>query len=317
MPEQRPHKWLSAGLALAAALVMTTTASAEQRLKTVATFSILADFVRNVGGDLVEVKSLVGPNGNSHVYTPTPADAQALAGAQVIFMNGLGFEGWMSRLIAAAGTRATVVTATNGIQPIKRGGSAEAHGSTHREDGHDDGARANDPHAWQSVTNAKIYVDNIRNALIAADPERRTTYEANATAYLTKLDMLDAEIRSAIDRIAPDRRRVVTPHRAFEYFGQAYGVTFFAPESASIEANAAARDVAALIERIKRDRIAAVFLENVSDPRLLERISHESGAKVGGTLFSDALSDPDGPAPTYIELMRHNLRQFIAVLPTS
>jgi zinc/manganese transport system substrate-binding protein len=287
-----------------AALFIAAPARAQDRLKIIASFSILGDLVKNVGGDRVEVATLVGPNGNAHVYAPSPGDAKKVADAKLVFVNGLGFEGWLERLVKASGTKAPIVIATKGIKPIERAGE-------HDHD-HDHG-RA-DPHAWQSVANAKIYVANIRDALIAADPAGKDAYLANAAAYLAKLDALEREVREVIAKIPADRRRVITSHNAFGYFQNAYGVNFIAPQGVSTEAEASAKDVAAIIAQIKKQKAAAVFLENVTDPRLVEQIARETGAKVGGTLYSDALTDDKGGATTYIDLIRHNLRQLASAL---
>jgi zinc/manganese transport system substrate-binding protein len=286
------------------ALFVAASVRAQDRLKVIASFSILGDLVKNVGGDRVEVGTLVGPNGNAHVYAPSPADAKKVADAKLVFVNGLGFEGWLERLVKASGTKAPIVIATKGIKPLERAGD-------HDHD-HDHG-RA-DPHAWQSVANAKIYVANIRDALIAADPAGKDAYLANAAAYLAKLDALEREVREVIAKIPADRRRVITSHNAFGYFQNAYGVNFIAPQGVSTEAEASAKDVAAIIAQIKKQKAAAVFLENVTDPRLVEQIARETGAKVGGTLYSDALTDDKGDATTYIDLIRHNLRQLASAL---
>jgi zinc/manganese transport system substrate-binding protein len=276
----------------------------KEKPKVVATFSILADLAKNVGGDRVEVSSLVGPDGDAHVYAPTPADGRRLADAALVVANGLKLEGWMGRLIRSSGTKARIVEAAKGVLPIK----AEEHG-------HDHGGHAEvNPHAWQSVANAKIYVANIRDGLIAADPAGKASYEANAAAYLARLDELDAEIRAAVGRIPRDRRKIITSHDAFGYFQKAYGIAFVAPQGVSTEAEASAKDVGRIIQQIRRERIPAVFLETITDPRLAERIAKESGAKVGGRLYSDALSAPDGPAGTYIDMMRHNIRALGAAL---
>jgi zinc/manganese transport system substrate-binding protein len=287
-----------------AALFVTPGARAQDRLNVIASFSILGDFVKNVGGDRVEVATLVGPNGNAHVYAPSPGDAKKVADAKLVFVNGLGFEGWLERLVKASGTKAPIVVATKGIKPLERAGE-------HDHD-HDHG-RA-DPHAWQSVANAKIYVANIRDALIAADPAGKDAYLANAAAYLAKLDALERDVREVIAKIPADRRRVITSHSAFGYFQDAYGVNFTAPQGVSTEAEASAKDVAAIIAQIRKQKAAAVFLENVTDPRLVQQIARETGAKVGGTLYSDALTDDKGDATTYVDLIRHNVRQLASAL---
>jgi zinc/manganese transport system substrate-binding protein len=285
-----------------AALMLATPARAQDRLPVVASFSILGDFVKNVCGDRVAVESLVGPNGNAHVYAPSPSDAKKVADAKLVFVNGLGFEGWLERLVKASGTKAPVVVATNSIKPLERSGDHD----------HDHG-RA-DPHAWQSVANAKVYVANIRDALIAADPAGKEAYVANAAAYLAKLDALEREVREVMAKIRADRRRVITSHNAFGYFQDAYGVNFIAPQGVSTEAEASAKDIAAIISQIKKQKVAAVFLENVTDPRQMQQIAQETGAKVGGMLYSDALTDANSDAPTYIDLIRHNLRQLASAL---
>jgi zinc/manganese transport system substrate-binding protein len=305
---EKEHAVLTRRQALAATalatLLIAPCARAQDRLNVIASFSILGDFVKNVGGDRVEVATLVGPNGNAHVYAPSPGDAKKVADAKLVFVNGLGFEGWLERLVKASGTKAPIVVATKGVKPLER---VADHGHDH------DHGRA-DPHAWQSVANAKIYVTNIRDALIAADPAGRDAYLANAAAYLAKLDALERDVREVIAKVPADRRRVITSHSAFSYFQDAYGIDFTAPQGVSTEAEASAKDVAAIIARIKKQKAAAVFLENVTDPRLVEQISRETGAKVGGTLYSDALTDDKGDATTYIDLFRHNLRQLAAAL---
>jgi zinc/manganese transport system substrate-binding protein len=263
----------------------------QAQLRGVATFSILGDLVKNVGGERAEVATLVGPNGDVHVYAPTPADARILATTNLVFVNGLGLEGWLDRLIAASASKASVIVASSGIAP------------RNMADAHDPNRVVSDPHAWQSVANAKIYVVNIRDGLSAADPSGKEFYQVNATAYLAKLDALDREIKAEIAEISADRRKIVTTHDAFGYFGDAYGIEFIAPEGLSTDAEPSARDVAKIIARIKNP---TVFMENIADPRLMQRIAAETGAKIGGTLYSDALSPPDGPAGTYIDMMRHN-----------
>ena len=264
-------------------------------LPVVASFSILGDFVREVGGGGVDVSTIVGPNGDAHVYEPTPADGRKLARARLVFVNGLGFEGWIDRLIAASKTSARIVTASAGVAP------------RHGEEGLD-------PHAWQDVANARRYVENIRDALIAADPARAALYRTNAAAYLAKLDALDREITAALAAIPPARRRIVSTHDAFGYFSARYGLEFIAPQGVSTEAEASARDIARIIDAVKREKVAAVFLENIADPRLAESIAAQTGAKIGGTLFSDALSDAKGPAPNYIEMVRHNVKELTDAL---
>jgi zinc/manganese transport system substrate-binding protein len=297
-------------LIAAAVATFASSAYAQEKLPVVATFSILGDIVSNVGGDRVAVKTLVGPNGDAHVYSPSPADAKTLADAKVIVTNGLGFEGWLARLVKSSNSKAPNIVASNGIKPRKLAGKhSHGHGHSHGHS-HADG----DPHAWQSVANVKVYVANIRDGLIAADPAGKATYEANAAAYLAKLDALDREVRETIARIPPERRKIITTHDAFGYFKDAYGVDFIAPQGVSTDSEASAWDVARIITQVKKQKIPAIFMENISDTRLLTRIASETGAKVGGTLYSDALTDEKGPAPTYIDLIRHNIRTLSAAL---
>ena len=287
-------------LGLAAGVVLPLPAFAQEKLPVVASFSILGDFVREIGGERVAVTTLVGPDGDAHVYSPTPADAKTVAGAKLVVVNGLKFEGWLTRLIKSSGTKATVATATTGITALKM---ADDHGHGHSHGGED-------PHAWQSVANARLYVGNVRDALIAADPAGKATYEANAASYQTKLDALEAEIKAAVARIPADRRKAITSHDAFGYFAKAYGIAFIAPQGVSTEAEASAKDVARIIRQIKAQKVPAVFLENITNPRLAEQIARESGAKIGGRLYSDALSGADGPAGTYIAMMKYNISQI-------
>ncbi|MXQ12809.1 metal ABC transporter substrate-binding protein [Microvirga makkahensis] len=294
---------LACSLALTG-MSMPAAAQPPEKLKVVATFSILGDLVRHVGGERVEVTTLVGPNGDAHVYAPTPADGRRLTEARIVFTNGLKFEGWIDRLIKSSGTRATKVEAAKGAKLIE--GDDDHHGHDH-----DHGI---DPHAWQDIGNARIYVANIRDALIAADVGGKAAYESNAAAYLSKLDTLEAEVKGLVANIPEARRRIITSHDAFRYFGHAYGIAFVSPQGVSTEAEASAKDVARIIQQIRREKIAAVFVENVSDARLMERIAKETGARIGERVYSDALSEPDGPAGTYIDMMRHNIKAFSAAL---
>jgi zinc/manganese transport system substrate-binding protein len=291
--------------ALAAALVVTPAAAQDMRpnrIKAVATISIIGDLARNVGGDRIEVATLVGPNGDAHVYSPTPGDAKELAAANIVFVNGLGLEGWMTRLVTASGSKAPMVVVSTGVAP-------------RRMPDEDNPARmATDPHAWQSIADAKIYVANIRDGLAAVDPAGTAVYDANAQAYLGKLDDLEKEVTAAIAGIPADRRKIITTHDAFGYFGAAYGMSFIAPEGLATDADPSAKDVARIITQIRKRKIPAVFLENVADPRLMQQIARETGARLGGKLYSDALSEPAGPAGTYIDMMRHNVREFAKAL---
>lgn len=294
-----------ASVALLAGLVAGGPAAAGEPLKVVASFSILGDMVAEVGGDLVEVRTLVGPNGDAHVYAPTPADARETAGASLVVVNGLGFEGWLDRLVEASGYSGPVAIASEGVVPIsvseEHAGEEE---TAHGEPDHHHGDI--DPHAWQSVANAGIYVKNIVAALCSADATDCPAFEANGAAYLAELDALDVSIKAGVAAIPADRRKVITTHDAFGYFAREYGIAFMAPQRVSTESEASAGAVASLIKQIRDEGVTAIFLENISDPRLVEQIASETGVEPGGELYSDALSQPDGPAATYVEMMRHN-----------
>jgi zinc/manganese transport system substrate-binding protein len=273
----------------------------------VASFSILGDMTARVGGDRVAVTTLVGPDGDAHVYEPTPDDVRAVAAARLLVVNGLGFEGWMDRLAGASGYAGPVVVASKGVAPreIVEEEHADAEGHDHH---------GIDPHAWQDVANAVTYVRNIAAGLDAADPAGKATYDANAAAYVAELEALDAEVRAALATLPAERRKIITSHDAFGYFGAAYGLRLSAPEGISTEAEASAADVAALIRQIRADAVPAIFVENIKDRRLIDQIAAESGAAVGGELYTDALSDKDGPAPTYVEMIRHNAKTLTEAL---
>ncbi|MCG7503911.1 zinc ABC transporter substrate-binding protein AztC [Mesorhizobium retamae] len=278
-------------------------------LKVVASFSIISDFAKNVGGDRVEVTTLVGPDGDAHVYEPSPADAVSMASAKLVLVNGLHFEGFLQRLVEASASKAAIVELTKGITPIDfKKEFAEAEEAEGGHEGHNHGST--DPHAFQSVVNAKIYVKNIADAFCNADSAGCDTYNANAAAYTEKLDGLDKEVREAIAAIPQEKRIVITSHDAFGYFEHEYGLTFLAPQGLSTDSEPSAADVAKLVEQVKQDKAAAIFVENISNPRLIEQISVETDVKVGGTLYSDALSKANGPAATYIDLMRNNIKQI-------
>jgi len=296
---------ICAGLALLCCGLPAAAQGDSAKIKVVASFSILGDLVRNVGGDRVEVAALVGRNKDAHAFEPSPADSQRVAGARLVVVNGLGFEGWLDRLVRASGGQVPVVVASAGIRP--RAGPVD------ETRFHQDRAGA-DPHAWQSIANVRRYVANIRDALTKVDPAGKGAYAANAGAYLTKLDALEREIKGALARIPADRRRTITSHDAFGYFADAYAVEFLAPEGLSTDAEPSALAVARIIRRIRSEKIPALFLENTVDPRLLQQIARETGARIGGKLYSDALTGPDGPAPTYLDMMRHNAQELAKAL---
>ena len=328
-------------MAIALLAMMLGPVRAESRLDVVATFSILGDMVKQVGGDRVKVTSLVGPDGDTHVYRPTPKAAKAIAQTKVLFVNGLEFEGWIERLVESSGFKGRMVTATVGIEALKmeEEGHHDDHDKHGKKDHHDDHAKHGkkddhddhdkhgkkdghehhnhgeyDPHAWHSLANARIYVRNIVDGLAAADPQGAKAYRANAERYIKEIKSLESEMEKAMKSISADGRKVVTPHDAFGYLGSTYGIKFLAPVGISTEAEASAGDVAKLIRQIKKEKISAIFVENITDRRLLDQIVRETGARVGGTLYSDALSKANGPAGTYLDLMRHNIRTLVKAL---
>lgn len=295
-------------------------------LKVVASFSIIADLARNVGGDRIEISTLVPVDGDAHVYEPRPADAASLEQSDVVLVNGLEFEGFMSRLIETSGTKAPIVEVSKGIEPLKP--SEEEH--HHEGEGHDHGAEEKaeaghdheghhhhgefDPHAWQSIHNGEIYVRNIADAFCEADKAGCATYTANSQAYLAKLADLESEVKAAVAAIPESKRTIITSHDAFGYFERDYGLQFIAPAGISTEAEASAADVAKLVDQVKEDKASAIFVENITNPRLAEQIARETGLKIGGTLYSDALSGTDGPASTYIDMFRYNVNTIKAAI---
>ena len=321
-----------AAATLALTFVTPALAGTDKPIRVVATFSILGDMVSRIGGEHAAVTTLVGPDGDTHMYRPTPADARALSDADVLVVNGLDFEGWLDRLVETASFDGVRVVATAGIEPITfEGDAGDDHDGDrdHEEskavvdsgdghDGHDEHDEhahgAFDPHAWQSLRHAVIYVDNVTTALAKADPERASTFYRNRAAYVAEIEALDAEVRSLLAELPEGSRTIVTSHDAFQYFGRDYGLAFIAPQGLSTESEASAKDVVRLIELIRSQGIRAVFLENVADPRLLKRIADETGATIGGTLYPGALSGPEGPAPTYLDMMRHNARTLAQAL---
>jgi zinc/manganese transport system substrate-binding protein len=278
-------------------------------IEVVTSFSILGDLVREVGGERVAVHAIVGPDQSAHVYEPRPSDARRVGRARLVVVNGLGFDDWLPRLARSSGYQGTVVTASAGIRPLAMDHTHDP--APPQKTGPVDRI---DPHSWQDVTNVQTYVDNIAAALIATDPASADTYRANAARYHATLAALDTDIRRAIARIPPEHRQVVSSHDAFAYFAHAYGLVFLAPVGVAGNAEPSARDVARLITQLRHNKATAVFLENINDPRLIERIRNESGASPGGTLYSDALSTTSGPAPTYLAMMRHNLNTLMAAL---
>lgn len=316
-------------------------------LRVVASFSVLGDMVREIGGADVAVTTLVGPDGDAHTYEPTPAAARQLKAARVLVENGLDFETWLPRLAKAADFSGASIVATAGITPRKmaeqqEGGHDHAGGGAHDHSGdkkpaqgnddthghdhdHDDShAHADgghhrhhgdqDPHAWQSLKNGVIYARNIAEGLAAADPAHAAAYRQRAQAYIARIEALDAQIRQTFAAIPTARRQVVSSHDAFGYFGDAYGVRFIPVAGLSTDAEPSAADMARIIELVKREHVPAVFVENVSSPALVQQIARETGARTGGTLYSDALAPSGQPAATYLGMFEWNARQLSEAL---
>lgn len=281
---------------LAAALLPLRAAAQGAVLPVVATFSVLADLVRQLGGDAVSVVSLVPVGADAHAFQPSPGALRALRDARVAVENGLGLDGWLDRLVRASGFSGTRVVASAGVRPrpVQEGGRAVP-----------------DPHVWQDPGRAVLMVRAIADGLCAADPARAAGYRARAADYTARIEALDAEIERRIGAVPPAKRRVITGHDAFGYFGARYGVEFRAVQGFSTEGEPSARDLARLAAQVRREGIRAVFVENMTSPRAAEALAREAGARVGGTVYSDDLSPPDGPAGTYLDMMRHNARLFV------
>lgn len=292
-------------------------------LKVVTSFSILGDMVANVGGDKIEVITLVGPDGDAHVYEPSPADAKKVSSADLVVVNGLGFEGWLERLVKASGYKGKIVVASEGVQPramekeehdhakAEAKGHAKEHDHDHADahhHGHDHGDV--DPHAWQSLTNAKIYVNNIAKALVEVDPANASGYQQAEATYLGELESLDAWVKAQFAQIPEQKRRMITSHDAFGYLGETYGLQILSPMGVNTASEPSAGGVKKLIQQINREKITAVFVENISDRRLVEQIAKESKVQVEGELYSDALSTKNGPASTYLNLFKNNVTKI-------
>ncbi len=294
-----PAKWLTAVFAVLT-LAFAGEGRAAEPLRVVATFSILGDMVRQVGGDAVTVATLVGPGGDPHVYEPTPSDVGIVVGARVVIINGLGIEGWIERLIKASGTKAVVATASRDVAPL---------GLEER-----DGEGKPDPHAWQDLTNGRLYVRNIAEALAKADPARASDYHRRGQAYDEELKALDLWVRGEVGRVPDARRRIITSHDAFRYFAKAYGVTFLAPVGLGTESEPTASGLAGLVRQIRSEGVKTLFVETMADPRLMRTLERETGATIGGDVYSDSLSPPGGPADTYAGMFRHNVPAFVAAM---
>ena len=297
------------------ALLLVRPAQAQQRLSVVASFSILADMTRQIGGDRITLRAIAGPDQDAHVFQPKPSDAAALANAALVIRNGLGFEGWLDRMIRSSGFKGRLVTTTEGITPRMMEAHGHDHGGAGRRHHHSVGPRqVPDPHAWQDLGLAQHYIRNITGGLVAADPGGEALYRRNAEAYAARLAALDQWVRAEIAKVPQARRKIVTSHDAFGYFGDAYGVRFLAPQGVSTEAEPSAAEVGRLIRQIRAENITALFLENMTNPATLQSIAQETGLRVRGRLYADALSSESGPAPTYEAMFRHNLSLIVPAM---
>ena len=297
------HKLLAACIAGAALLPCASFAA--EPVPVVASFSILGDLVRVVGGERVSVTTLVGPDEDAHVFEPKPTDAKALVQSRVLVINGLGFEPWAQKLAKSAGYKGETMVASKGVKPLAM---AEEKGHEGKGHPHDEA----DPHAWQNPLNVVLYTRNIAAALAKTDPAGATAYQANASAYVKELQALDAWAKAQFAAIPADKRKVITSHDAFGYLAAQYQIGFLAPQGVSTAAEPSAKEVAQLIRQIQREKIRAVFVENMSNPRLLAQLGKDTGVTVGPALYVDALSAAGGPADSYLRLMRHNVTQLAA-----
>jgi len=273
-------------------------ANADEKLKVVTSFSILADITQQIAGDKLELHNLVGADTDAHVYQPSTDDAKAVFAADLIIANGLGFEPWLARLIDSSEAPGKRIDASAGVLPLMLD---------------EEGQRVADPHAWQNLANAEIYVRNIANTLSQIDTANAEYYAYRSEAYISQIRVLLSEARRSLGQLPPAQRTIITSHDAFGYLGQAYGLNFIAPQGLSTEDEPSAAEVAALIRQIRTDGVRAVFVENIRDPRLIQQIAAEGGAKVGGTLYSDALASA-GPASSYLGMFKHNLDTLLAAL---
>lgn len=324
-----------AGAAVLALSPLSAAVAQAAEVRAVASFTVLADVVSEVGGDRVEVSSLIGPNGDPHAYEPTPNDVRRVRDADVVFMSGLGLEGWMGRLIEASGFEGSPVVVSDNIHTREMGEDSHEHDEGHEHDDHDHdhehddhehddhGREAGghhhhhdgpDPHVWNSPVNVEVWVDNIVTALSKADPDGADEYRANGDAYKQELESLDDYASTQFGTIPEDKRKILTSHDAFGYLGDRYHVTFLAPLGMTTDSEASAKDVAGLITQMKEEHIKSYFFENSNDPRLVEQIANAAGAEPGGELYVEALSKDDGPASTYADMFRFNVDQMVKAM---
>lgn len=307
----RNLKNLASTLIISCAALLSSNSFAADKLPVTASFSILADLVRVVGGERVNVTHLVGPNEDAHVFEAKPSDAKSLLQSQLLVSNGLGFDPWAQNLAKSVGYKGLAVVASKGLKPLAEVAKPAAKGHGHGH-GHGHAHGEADPHAWQNPNNVVLYVRNIAAVLSQLDPASASTYQANTDAYIRELQALDVWAKAQFNAIPAAQRKVITSHDAFGYLAAHYQITFLSPQGISTEAQPSARDVARLITQIQREKIRAVFLENMSNQRLLAQLSQDAGTTAGGKLYADALSSPDQPGATYLLMMRHNVNQLVA-----
>jgi len=307
-------------LSLLPALAMPSILRAQEPLRVVASFSILGDMIRQVAGERIALRTVAGPNVDAHTFQPRPSDAEALRGAALAVRNGLGFDGWFDRMVRSANWRGRMVTATEGLIPLRMAahshGHSHGHGGSQPQGGPQQGQPRTvpDPHAWQDLRLGIRYVQAIAAALGAADAANAAAYTTAAEAYVARLTDLDAWVRAQVATVPEARRVVVTSHDAFGYFGAAYGIRFMAPQGVSTEAEPSAAEVGRLIRQIRSERITAVFMENMGNPATLQRLAQEAGVRVGGRLYADALSAAEGPAASYEAMFRHNVALLVPAM---
>jgi zinc/manganese transport system substrate-binding protein len=292
---------------------------AQEPARVVASFSVLGDMTRQIAGDRIQLRTVAGPNVDAHTFQPRPSDAEALRGATLAVRNGLGFDAWFDRMLRSANWRGPTATTTDGITARRMAAHSHGHGHSH---GQGSGGQQQsgqprtvpDPHAWQDLRLGIRYVRTIAAALAAADAANAAAYAEAADGYARRLTELDDWVRAQIATVPEVRRKVVTSHDAFGYFGSAYGIRFLAPQGVSTEAEPSAAQVGRLIRQIRGEGITAVFMENMGNPATLQRLADEAGVRVGGRLYADALSAPDGPAPTYEAMFRHNVGLLVPAM---
>ncbi len=294
--------------AILTSTLWTSSVWAEEKTPVIASFSILGDLVQQIGGEHVAVTTLVNRNSDAHVYQPTPQDTIRLTKSKLFVVNGLGFEGWMERLVSASHYKGKVITASTGIQPRAFSGEEDQHHDADKHHGNQD------PHAWHSIPNTIQYVHNIAEGLSQIDPTHQADYQSNAAKYIQQLEQLDKSLLQEFATIPAEKRKMITSHDAFGYLSDRYQIITIAPQGVSTESEASASDIAKIIKQIRKEQIKALFVENISDPRLMQQISKETGVQPGKPLFSDALSDEKGPAATYLEMMHYNTEQILAAL---